>query len=162
MSGLTQPLEFRRYMTSAPRQGFDVIPFLDAFLIVLFVALNTSAFVVAPGATIQLPVSATIEASPAATTAVLTVDRNQLYFFEGRKLAEVSLQARLRDFVDLQKLSGPEEDTVLLIKADSSITSSTLFKLMEIARKAGFSKVHLAAEQEKSIGASLEWDNQEG
>jgi biopolymer transport protein ExbD len=161
MSGLTQPLEFRRHMTSAPKQGFDVIPFLDAFLIVLFVALNTSAFVVAPGATIQLPVSSTVEASPDVTTAVLTVDRNQLYFFEGRKLAEISLQARLKDYVDLVKLSGPEEETVLLIKADSSITSSTLFQLMEIARNAGFNQVHLAAEQEKSIDASLEWDDQD-
>lgn len=148
-------------MTSAPRQGFDVVPFLDAFLIVLFVALNTSAFVVAPGATIQLPVSATVEASPAATTAVLTVDRNQLYFFEGRKLAELSIESRLKDYVDNQKLSGPGEETVLLIKADSTITSSTLFQLMEIARNAGFNQIHLAAEQEKSIGESLGWDDRE-
>lgn len=148
-------------MTSAPRQGFDVVPFLDAFLIVLFVALNTSAFVVAPGATIQLPVSATVEASPAATTAVLTVDRNQLYFFEGRKLAEVTLETRLKDYVDNQKLSSRGDGTVLLIKADSSITSSTLFQLMEIARNAGFSQIHLAAEKEESIGESLGWEDRD-
>lgn len=158
MAGLTQPLEFRRFMVSSPKKGFDVIPFLDAFLIVLFVALNASAFVLAPGATIQLPVSKTMEAARSVPTAVLTVDRNQLYFFEGQKLAELSLQTQLRQFVESQSTLERDSGTILLIKADSSITSSTLFHLMDVARKAGFSQVHLAAEQQDRQEEI--WENQ--
>lgn len=146
MAGLTQPLEFRRYMTSAPRSGFDPVPFLDAMLIALFIALNASAFVLAPGTTIQLPYSDTMEAVESVPTAVLTVDRNELYFFQGSKLARTSLEAQLTRYVED---IGPDREgsgAMLLLKLDSTITSSTLFGLMDVARRAGFSQIHLAAE----------------
>ena len=92
MAGLTQPLEFRKYMTSTPRQGFDFVPFLDAVIITLFVSLNISAFVFSPGTSIRLPASPYLLATQADPTAVLTVDRNQLYFFEGLKLAPDNLE----------------------------------------------------------------------
>lgn len=147
MAGLTQPLEFRRFLVSAPRAGFDFVPFLDAVLIVLFVALNTSLFVIAPGTRIRLPESPAMESSPRSPTAVLTVDQNELYFFGGRKLSSLSLQAHLNSFVKevVHDGSGPVEAT-LLIKADASLPSRSLFALMDMARQAGFTEIHLASE----------------
>ena len=133
-------------MRSGPRPGFDVVPFLDAVIIAFFVALNASAFVLAPGAAIQLPVSQTVESTPVAPIAVLTVDRNELYFFEGRKLAKSTLAYQLKAFVEEVGGDDGRAGAILLLKADSSITSSTLFSLMDVARSAGFSQVHLAAE----------------
>ena len=146
MAGLTQPLEFRKHLQCSPRRGFDIVPFLDAFLIVLFVSLNTSAFILSPGTSIQLPVSGTMEQSRDISTAVLTVDRNELYFFEGRKLATVTLENRLREFVEDAGGAQGSSGAVLLIKADATITSDVLFGLMDTARRAGFTEVHLAAE----------------
>lgn len=146
MAGLTQPLEFRKHLLCAPKRGFDVVAFVDAVLIALFVALNTSAFVLSPGTAVQLPVSGTMESAQHLPTAVLTVDRNELYFFEGRKLATLSLEAQLATFVENVRLEDPGQGALLLLKADASITSETLFKLMDLARSAGFTQVHLAAE----------------
>ncbi|MEX0332755.1 MAG: ExbD/TolR family protein [Puniceicoccaceae bacterium] len=146
MAGLTQPLEFRKHLLCRPRRGFDIVPFLDAFLIVLFVSLNTSAFIMAPGTAVQLPFSRAMEPSRDLPTAVLTVDRNELYFFEGRKLAAVALEDRLRDFIEDDGEMTRSSGAVLLIKADATITSDVLFGLMDTARQVGFSEVHLAAE----------------
>ncbi len=143
MAGLTEPLEFKRHLRCQPKPGFDVVPFLDALFIAAFVALNASAFILSPGTSIQLPVSRTLETTTMAPSAVLTVGRNNLYFFEGRKLAKLTLEEHLIRFVDDL---GDEKPPVLLLKADASINSSTLFNLMDIARAAGFSEVHLAAE----------------
>ena len=143
MAGLTEPLEFKRHLRCQPKPGFDVVPFLDALFIAAFVALNASSFILSPGTSIQLPVSRTLETATVAPAAVLTVGRNELYFFEGRKLAKLTLEEHLIRYVADR---GDEKAPVLLLKADASINSSTLFNLMDIARTAGFSEVHLAAE----------------
>jgi len=74
---------------------------------------------------------------------VLTVGKNELYFFEGRKLAKSTLQEHLTRYVASRESDKPP---MLLLKADESITSANLFNLMDIARTAGFTEVHLAAE----------------
>jgi len=158
MAGLTQPLEFRKFIRTSPKPGFDVVPFLDAILIALFVALNASVFVLAPGTAIQLPESGAIEAAQSAPTAVLTVDRNELYFFKGRKLAKVSLEDQLRQYVESLGPEYQESGAVLLLKADASITSSALFGLMDTARRAGFTQIHLAAELK--AGPSADWNGE--
>lgn len=144
MAGLTQPLEFRKFQRSMPHSGFDAVPFFDALLIALFVAINLSSFITPPGTTIQLPVSPSVTAPPGVQAAVLTVDRNQLFFFEGLKLTKDSLQPRLQAYTE----RFPAREALLLIKADASIQASVLFELMDIARGAGFDRVHLAAEPE--------------
>jgi biopolymer transport protein ExbD len=157
MAGLTQPLEFRKLMTSGPKPGLDPVPFLDAMLIALFIALNSSAFVLAPGTTIQLPTSGTMEALESAPTAVLTVDRNELYFFEGSKLATASVETRLKRYVEDLGSEPESAGALLLLKVDSTIPSSTLFELMDIARRAGFARIHLAAEpRDRELPA---WEN---
>jgi biopolymer transport protein ExbD len=146
MAGLTQPLEFRRFIGREPKPGFDFVPFLDALLIALFLALNASTFVIAPGTLIRLPESTGFHDVRPAATAVLTVDRNELYFLEGAKVSSLSLESRLAGFVSQHRGDAADKEVTLLIKADASISSSGLFKLMDMARRAGFSQVHLAAE----------------
>jgi biopolymer transport protein ExbD len=159
MAGLTQPLEFRRFLRSAPVAGFDFVPFLDAILLAMFIALNVSAFVIAPGTTIRLPESAAVEAPRESPTAVLTVDRNQLYFFQGVKLSPLTLESHLATFVEeLNTDDGDDPSATLLIKADASISTNNLFGLMDLARRAGFSRIHLAAEPVQADSPAL-WEN---
>lgn len=151
MAGLTQPLAFREFMRSQPAAGFGVVAFLDALLIACFVALNASAFMLAPGTVIQLPSSRVAEPAGSGPLAVLTVDRNDLYFFEGRKLARNALSERLRAFVQSEHMRAGE-GPVLLLKADATIPAASLFQIMDAAREAGFTRIHLAAELESSKG----------
>ncbi len=147
MASLTQPFAFRNHLTSRPAAGVDAVPFLDLILIALFAGLNLSRFVLAPGIAVQLPTSSSRQILPQGPAAVLTVDRNQLYFFEGGKFTAATLETRLRDYLQ-QASSRPtaQPGAVLVIKADASITAETLFWLMDLAREAGFTQVHLAAE----------------
>ena len=145
-------------MSSTPRQGFDFVPFLDAVIIALFVSLNISAFVFSPGTSIRLPASPYLLATQADPAAVLTVDKNQLYFFEGLKLAPDNLEKHLIEFMlEYSRLHGPA-DTTLLLKADSGIQTEELFRLMDIARRAGFTQVHLAAEPVRAVDGEV-WDD---
>jgi biopolymer transport protein ExbD len=146
MPGITQPLEFRKFIGCAPKSGFDLVPFLDAILIALFVALNASAFIIAPGTAIRLPESSSAEMGQSSVSAVLTVDRNELYFFDGAKLSSLTLESHLADYVRQRDLAKDGTPATLLIKADATISTGSLFQLMDLAGRAGFSRVHLASE----------------
>jgi len=147
-------------MLSVPKAGFDFVPFIDAILISLFVSINISAFVHTPGTSIQLPDSPQLLATQVNPAAVLTVDRNKLYFFEGLKLAESNLEDHLGDFMSEHRLRYGTEEATLLIKADASIQTEELFQLMDIAQRAGFTQVHLAAEPALSE-KSVDWDEEQ-
>lgn len=146
MTSITQPLEFRKLIRAQPQPGFDFVPFLDALLIGVFIALNASAFIISPGADIRLPESSALLASRSDPIAVLTVDRNELFFFEGDKLSIRTLKSRLAAYVDARLQSDPEHPPTLLLKADESLSAGNLFNLMDLAREVGFARVHLAAE----------------
>lgn len=149
MASLTEPLRFRNLIRSAPGETFDTVPFLDAVLIALFIALNTSAFIVAPGNAIDLPRSESAEFLPPEGVAVLTVEQNGLLFFAGEKVTPPSLQERLAAFVETRgsaQLATEGQFLTLLVKADKTIPSEQLFEILDRARKAGFARVHLAAE----------------
>ena len=150
-------------MLSGPKAGFDFVPFIDAILISLFVSLNISAFVHSPGTSIQLPDSPQLLATQANPAAVLTVDRNKLYFFEGLKLTRNNLESHLNNFIDERKFGPDNGEATLLIKADASIQTDELFQLMDIAQRAGFTQVHLAAEPSiRRSGADWEDEDESG
>ncbi|NBD37335.1 MAG: hypothetical protein GVY10_02050 [Verrucomicrobia bacterium] len=149
MASLTEPLRFRNLIKSAPGGTFDAVPFLDAVLIGLFIALNTSAFILAPGNAINLPRSESAEFLPPEGVAVLTVEQNGLLFFDGEKVTSARLQKRLAAFVESRgssRLASEGDFQTLLVKADQRIPSEQLFEILDRARKAGFARVHLAAE----------------
>ena len=148
MNPVTQPLGLKRYLSSSPPKGFDLVPYFDAVLIALIVALNSAHFISAPGASIDLVRLDRELSSVASPGAVLTIDRNELYFFQGQKLLSASLADKLKVFVDESRLDQP----VLLIKADRSIPTESLFGIFELAKTAGFVNVHLAAEGKMNAG----------
>lgn len=164
MAGLTEPLQFRAFMRSAPAAGFDAVPFLDALLTIIFLAVNTSLFVFAPGTAVELPQTEVAGGRLDGRVAVLTVGRNGLYFFDGQKVGENTLEERLRGYAASAGIAGKRGDGVaeiLLIKADRAIAGGELFGLMDVARAAGFKRIHLAAEPGPAAaagGRSSDWE----
>ena len=149
MTSLTAPLNFRALLRSAPSGFFDSVPFFDAVLIALFLTLNVSTFVLAPGSRIDLPRSGSLQPLPGRGVAVLTVERNGLLFFAGKKVTVSGLEDHFSRFV-LEKqtsaLAAAKESLTLLVKADKTIPAADLFMIMDKARQAGFAHVHLSAE----------------
>lgn len=136
-----------RFMRSHPKDGIDMVPFLDLLLIGVFVSLNFSLFVSAPGIAVTLPNSPSFATTAAAPLAVLTIDRNELYFFEGQMLTAETLRDGLQRYL-AQQLEGPhgQRDVGLLLKSHRDLPSSVLIKTMDLANDLGFTSIHIAAE----------------
>ena len=76
------------------------------------------------------------------TAAVLTLKSNNLIFFENEKLGMEELPERLT-----QKISqSPQENNILLVKADRGIPAEDVLRLCDLATQAGFASVQIAAE----------------
>lgn len=138
-----RPLNFREILTFDPgKAAFDWIPILDLGIILGAILLLGQPFFQAPGVTITLPTTTQPGPTGIRPAAVLTAGRNNLLFFDGRKLAPAQLPERLLAF---QSRPGHAGGT-LLIKADASLDLRELLALIDAARAAGFAEVHLAAE----------------
>ncbi|KAF0093812.1 MAG: hypothetical protein E1N59_2465 [Puniceicoccaceae bacterium 5H] len=142
---LTRSFDFRAYLNSAPRAGFEWMPLLDVAIIIGFLLLQGYPFFRAPGATVDLPASVSQGPLDVRPSAVLSAGRNGLLFFDGRKLAPAQLATTLQAYQDTHDQSGG----TLLIKADEGLELTEIMSLMDAARQAGFTQVHLAAD----------WDN---
>lgn len=138
---ITQPLNLRGYLRSAPRPGWDFIAVLDILLIFGLLFLHHSRFVYGSGAEVDLVESDPGRLAVAAGAAVLTVRAHDMIFFDGQKIALEQLPEALGGFI--QHHPG---DTVLLLKVDRSISLQAVFDLFEAARRSGFDRIQIASE----------------
>jgi biopolymer transport protein ExbD len=139
---VSQPLNLRAMIQTAPKPGFDFVAALDLILIALFFALNGSQFIFAPGAQVDLARTSHPELGRSMPSVVLTVGRNGVFFFENQKIDRSELEGRLEDYISTKGEGG-----ALLLKLDQSLSLKDLFDLMDVARTAGFARVQLAAEE---------------
>jgi biopolymer transport protein ExbD len=134
-------------MRSHPKDKMDLLPFLDVLLIGLFVSLNFSSFIMAPGIEVTLPESSHFSGNPSAPVAVLTIDRNELYFFEGQMLTWDSLKGSFERYLSESRAnSAAQKDALLLLKAHRDLPLEVLIKSMDLANETGFTSIHLATE----------------
>ena len=135
-----------------PDTALDATALATALLIALMLAtLAGSRFIFAPGLTVgvsgtlSLPVAKSDKLPGAVTTdtvTILALKQDDMAIWNGRirtlaKLAE--------DFAAEAPATGTSRGT-LLIKADKSVSMQTFFEVVAMARKAGFTAVHIAGE----------------
>ena len=137
----SQPLNLERFIRTKPESSLEVVPIVDILVIVVFFGLFSSPFVMPPGVEVDLELNENL-VSGIAVTAVLTVKRDNMLLFEGQNLKLNQFEEKAREF-----LKG-EKDAVLLLRLDPGIKIDTFFKISGEAKKAGFSKVHVAGEKE--------------
>ena len=94
-----------------------------------------------PGVEVDLELNENL-VSGIGVTAVLTVKRDNMLLFEGQNLKLSQFEEKARTF-----LAG-EKNAVLLLRLDPEINIDTFFKISGEAKKAGFTKVHVAGEKE--------------
>lgn len=142
MSSLVDPFQLRSYLKNQPKVGLNAAPFIDMMVIGFVLLLNGSHYMAAPGVGVELVRTGMSAPGSAMPAAVLTIDRNELIFFQGLKIPETQIAATLSAYLARENLPDP----VLLVKADIGMNMSQLFSIFEIARESGFVEVHLAAE----------------
>lgn len=146
-TSITRPLNLAAHLR-APDRTFDPVPWINLLVLFVFVGLLQSRFLLAPGVTIDLPSQTEASLGAVQTTAVLTMSASglagdrPLILFQGKALNLDQIEGPLTDFVRLAKA----EETLLLLKADRNVRAQHLITLCEIARRAGFGGVQLAAE----------------
>lgn len=138
---ITEPLNLRGYLKTAPKPGWSFIAVLDILLIAGILFIHQSRFVYGTGAEIELVRSNPGRFAVTAGTAVLTVRAYDLIFFDGQKVSLDRLPASLGAFA-----REHEGEKALLLKVDHSISLQTLFGLFEMAQGAGFDRVQIASE----------------
>jgi len=138
---ITEPLNLRGYLRTAPRGGWDFIAVLDVLLILGILFLYHSRFVYGSGVEIELargePGRLVIEDE----TAVLTVRAHEMMFFDGKKISPALLPEALDQFI-----ADHPGTNALLLKVDRGISLQDLFGLFGAAREAGFVRVQIASE----------------
>ncbi len=130
----------------APDMRLNITPFVDIGMIAIFFGVFSSGFVFSPGLPINLPVSSEFSMGGMEVSSVLTVQRDNMYLFEGRLRDANSLPQSLAEFVQKSDKLSP----VLLIKVNRDVSVQTFFDICEMAKKAGFTSVQLATERPES------------
>jgi len=148
---ITRPFNFEAHVTK-PSTSFDIVPLLNVCVLLLFFGLLGSRFVLAPGVAInlRLPASDGTPAEALPTSRVLTVGEaggREMLIFEGRILNLDSLERLLGE------RAGAYAGEVLLLRMDRDVSMVLLVRVCELAKRAGFDQVLLAAEPEQALGA---------
>jgi len=132
--------------------GFDIVPFVDFALLLVFFAWLGSPFIVAPGLTVNLPVMRAPEADAVPTSRVLTVGE-----VEGRELIIYDNRIHTLDTLAeaLGGRGGQAADGVLLLRLQRDVSVQLLIRINELAAEAGFAAVQIAAEPERAAPSGV-------
>lgn len=138
---ITRPLNLSSRLRPPPR-GFEFLFFVNGGLIALFFFLFGSRFVLSPGLGVEFDVPEAPGALQAAvaTDVVVAVKGPDMAFVEGVKVNLAGLEQQLA------RRAHGQKGLRLLVQADASLTTKDLMAVYEMARKAGFVAVQIAAE----------------
>lgn len=131
-------LFFKFYKNLSPiRNPVYLLSYVNVLLLGLGLYLLSSSYIFAPGLTINLPAldKEHIE-SASIRNNVLTIVNGQMLLFEG-------------NIYSLRTLAGAfqkeKKDTALLVKCDIGVNMEVFFSVCQMAKKAGYTVVHIAA-----------------
>lgn len=138
---ITRPLDLLSRLRPPPR-GFEFLFFVNCGLIALFFVLFGSRFVLSPGLGIDFEVPAVPTALQAAvaTDVVIAVKGPDMVFVEGAKVNLAGLEQLL-----VRRAQG-KKGLRLLVQSDARLSTRDLAVIYDMARKAGFISVQVAAE----------------
>lgn len=149
MVHLNSPLGLRAKI-KAPSIEIEAIPFINVLCIAFFITLLSSKYLFAPGLTIELPESSESKIKGTTTNAILSVSQTNMVFFEGNIYTLETIEQAFIDFIKKTSISSP----TLLAKINKGTDVDVFFKICEMAHKAGFSNIQLAANAKHAIEPS--------
>jgi biopolymer transport protein ExbD len=135
---ITQPLDLARHLRPAPR-NFDLYFYFNVGLLVLFLSLFVTRFVLAPGMPISVPEMNGAVEWARTTGRVVNLQRDNRVLFEGGRYTVDGFQRRLAEMVAAQGT------TRLLLRVDRQTSAQALVTVVAVATGAGCD-VQIAAE----------------
>ena len=157
----SSPFRLRERLREKLDAGLEPVPLFNVLLIVVLLMLTGSKFIFAPGISVKHSdgdVAGTTSASSVAAfalsraetplpgteaSAVLTVKSDAMFIF-GEHIYETPEQVFAR--MGAAAEGEPRERRTLLLKLNRSVSVQGLFKIAELAGKAGFDTLQIAGE----------------
>jgi len=121
-----------------PMAEMNLIPMIDIALTLLIILMVTSAFIHRPGIALKLPVSATREGAPETNKdLVVLIGKDGTYYVDNLRQTDEALSTRLR------RIAAASQEARVLIKGDRDVPYGRVMRAMDLARRAGLSRVVL-------------------
>ena len=116
----------------------DVAPFAGVLLLLVLFLLLHSSIAPAPGIRIRLPGVESADVTPPTPGLVVSIDQQELWYFEHQAVQEHELRDRLA-----ARIREGRRPPTLLIQADEAVRQTAILRLAAIARAAGVREVVL-------------------
>lgn len=122
-------------------KDFNFFAALNILLIALGFILLGSRFIVAPGVTINIPELSTPAVPGIVVVDVMTLTPNNMILLEGRIYSMDNISKAL----EIRKINKVDGEAILLMKLDKETHMEMFLKICEIAQRAGYSQIQIAA-----------------
>jgi len=123
-----------------PLSGVNIIPVIDVSLVLLIILLATSPILNLPGFEVKLPKARTSESKEKNITVSLSL-KDELAINEAR--AETLDQVGPLIAKELKE----NKDMIVIIRADLGVSYGKVEQLMDIAKRAGATRIAIATQQ---------------
>jgi biopolymer transport protein ExbD len=123
-----------------PSPLIDMTPIIDVVFQLLIFFMLTSTFIKASAINVDLPKSKTSDVQPV-REAVITIYKNGNITFNDKPVTLEEISAILK------KIQQNNEDAVVVIQSDKSVSYGLVIQVMDIVRIAGVKKLSLATIQ---------------
>ena len=118
----------------------NVTPLTDVALVLVIVFMVTTPLILQGGIHVKLPAATTADTTPQRNITISLTTDNKIYVND--KLTDLnSLQPYLEDKLKTEK------EKLIIINADRAVMHGDVVRIMDIAKKAGATKLAIAAEK---------------
>src|SRR5450432_3978753 len=122
-----------------PLAGVNIIPVIDVSLVLLIILLATSPILNLPGFEVKLPKAVTAESKERNISVSLSAKGD---------LAVNEAQVQMGTLVPaLQHQLSDKKDFLVIIRADQGVQYGMVEQVMELAKKAGATRIAIATQQ---------------
>jgi biopolymer transport protein ExbD len=133
-------VKFRSRVREEPE--INLIPLIDVLLMTLIFLLVTTSFSREARLRLQLP-EAVSESTLESATLRIAIDAGGQYFINNKQLVNASAEV-LRQA--MQQAAGSQKDPVIVIQADHKTPLEAVIRVMDSARRLGFSHITFATQ----------------
>lgn len=127
----------------APKVQLLGVPLLDLVCLALLCSLFFTRYVMLPGVQVDLPQSDLKMSQGDSFLSVLTIGHHDALYFEGGVHNLQSIELAMQQLVERSQDANP----ALLIKASADLKMELFLHLCNLAKKAGFVQVQVAANE---------------
>lgn len=148
------PLHLRERLRERPDSRLEAVPLFTVLLIVVLISLTASRFIFAPGVAVSLDGNAPVPVTAGTSTTTITLPTATTMLPGAEPSAVLTAKSDTMFIFDGHIYENPEEifaqnpgnGGVLLVKFDRMASVQGLFRIAELAGKAGFASLQIAGE----------------